>query len=207
MVPRMWQHFHVFGGGAVVKRHLFNTLALTSLVLGLMTAALWIRSGRDPNGIERIYYVHDRAYGVCSMSGMVIIGVFWNLRWAESESPEFHWVRDEGMLTDGYLTYFLTFTAAHWACPFGVICPFGVVSFEQTNSDGVSVGERAVIAPDWSVMLACLALPLTTLGRHLVRRRRNRVGRCPSCGYDLRATPDRCPECGAVPKTPVAVQP
>jgi hypothetical protein len=30
----------------------------------------------------------------------------------------------------------------------------------------------------------------------VLTRRRPRPGRCPACGYDLRATPDRCPECG-----------
>jgi hypothetical protein len=51
-----------------------------------------------------------------------------------------------------------------------------------------------VEVPDWLLMLPALVIGLAAL----VRRRRPIAGHCRHCGYDLRATPDRCPECGAV---------
>lgn len=55
----------------------------------------------------------------------------------------------------------------------------------------------AWIIPYWPLAVATGALPLLWFPRFLRRAYRRRKGLCASCGYDLRASGDRCPECGA----------
>jgi hypothetical protein len=59
---------------------------------------------------------------------------------------------------------------------------------------------RGVVLPYWALGVAATLLPiaraLLAIFRLERRRRLNRVGLCPRCGYDLRGTPDGCPECG-----------
>ena len=54
---------------------------------------------------------------------------------------------------------------------------------------------RALVIPFWAPLCLFAALPVIRLARHA--RRKPPPGHCRRCGYDLRASPDRCPECGA----------
>jgi hypothetical protein len=57
----------------------------------------------------------------------------------------------------------------------------------------------------WPVIPLTAVLPLLWLRRVRRDRRAREMGSglCPACGYDLRASPGRCPECGA-PASPAA---
>jgi hypothetical protein len=55
---------------------------------------------------------------------------------------------------------------------------------------------RKIVVPCWLVALLLSIPPAAQAWRFIVARRRRNTGLCPRCGYDLRATPDRCPECG-----------
>jgi hypothetical protein len=80
---------------------------------------------------------------------------------------------------------------------------FGVAGSDVERSDDSGAApwrQEMTVVPVWAVLVTGSVLPLTWLVRHRqYRRRLMLIGCCPSCGYDLRATPGRCPECGAVP--------
>jgi hypothetical protein len=63
--------------------------------------------------------------------------------------------------------------------------------------------EFGVPAPLLLVVL--LVPPLRRLSREHRVRRAKQAQMCLNCGYDLRATPDRCPECGVAPSGTVVV--
>ena len=74
----------------------------------------------------------------------------------------------------------------------------GIELYYVRVSDGRETRWNLWIHP-WAPATLTALLPGAWLWRRIRRYRRQVVaGYCSNCGYDLRATPDRCPECGTI---------
>jgi hypothetical protein len=177
-------------------RPLFHILAAASLLGGLVVLALWLQSYRTYDSAR---WAHGSlAMWINSHAGLVRVDTT-----ASWPGQSFRWVHEQVAMGTGMRgQQFLLTDLKHNSVGFGVgRYPVGV-NRVNSGTSLIYIQRTAVALPYWFIFLASALLPALWL-RSWRRRRHFGEGHCQECGYDLRATPDRCPECGTIPE-PVA---
>ena len=166
-----------------MKRRIFRIVSAMSLLLCLSCLAMWVWSGLWSDNL--IVYGVGRTSAFTSECGNLTL-------WTESRRPPA--LREDAWVWQVFpksQTWYL-----NW--------PRYQASTATRNSSVFS--ERSLRLPYWMLTLATGIVPGLWLRSwwscYGVRKRRH-AGRCEMCGYDLRATPHRCPEYG----TPALTQP
>ncbi len=162
-----------------LRRSLFNFASLLGLVLCLATLVLAIRS----------YWVADaiawRNSNIATSCGDLLFS---------SDTRD-----DPRPITSGVVYQSSSPHSYKYKSLWGVQPALAPIGFAYTIITGNGFRAFMMMVPLWFIALIAAILPALwiRLYRGKWRRERRRdAGLCPHCGYDLRATPDRCPECG-----------
>lgn len=171
------------------------SLSAASLTLAVAATAMWVRSHDNEDEHRYISEVagHNTYLYFVSYSGQLAIKVSPEYPPEppdQSGAADWRWCRE-------YEQRDRLFTGdrrGHGMAGVGI----------QTGEDalfdyfGTEVTCRgyAVIVPYGGLALVFAVLPARCLIRHLRRRYRRGKSLCVACGYDLRASTARCPECG-----------
>jgi hypothetical protein len=176
-----------------VIRRLLNLLAAVSLLLCVATVSLWAAGGWDSG--PRVRHLAGR-WGY-------VIG-----RWEERSGscPQLILYHDTQPVYGPIVPMGSSPQWDAWNKRYPLHLEwYGCgIQFVYEPSLGTDVTRRAtmfgstfrLIAPYWMLATAFLILPAIAWSPRFMRRRAQLEGRCAICGYDLRATPERCPECG-----------
>jgi hypothetical protein len=178
-----------------VKRRLVNLVMVVSLVLFVATIPGWVRSRWV--GDEIGFAQYRQSNGVTTEIDFGIAhggGDFGFFRVDETPSVN----------TWRWIDFAMPPQPLHEAVagPAITVRGYGWYSDKSYIGSNYQHTLNAIIFPYWLLTVASAIAPAW----HWLGSRRRRAakrlvqGLCPACGYDLRATPERCPECGAVPK-------
>jgi hypothetical protein len=177
-------------------RRLFNLLAGISLALCLLAGALWVRCNCTYD------YVVRASGGRCIIVDTARSDSLWVTEydgWPVDE-PLHWWHGEEGMV--GYAMGAVHGSNMHWVYLGSDDRPirFGYRGNRHPSAPMTRRSLYWLRSANW--VLLTMPLPLVWIARRLwglhARSQRMRQGLCLACGYNLSATPDRCPECGTV---------
>jgi hypothetical protein len=204
-------------------RTILNLLALLSLLLCIGVVVLWVR-GASRNTDDGISDEEEFAVRLVRRGATTSLryecgiacesGMMWYVFEGSAAPADPGWDAKPGWSTvcarsTSGVMYFAPPGGPRWWSRFHLSAdPRAVAWFPAENGKMVySIGRGAYVhTPYW--VPACLLgiAPAGLLVRRIRLRRRSRRGLCAQCGYDLRATPDRCRECGAAPDSPRAAK-
>jgi hypothetical protein len=163
------------------RRIVLNGLTVLSLGLALLVAGSWVRSHWR---YEMVAIMSDDRRVISSFStprGSVACNVFY-----EDSSDT------AGFFEQGFNYISLPATDAGELQYTFIGCSWGQTTITRPIK-GVWTG---AFIPHAYLLALFATLPAIRLYRRLRRRHLALPGHCIKCGYDLRATPHRCPECG-----------
>ena len=183
------------------RRRLFVMLSACSLFLCVMLGALWIRSyfcadgvGYGPAGPP----AHNDTFRNCSSIAGALL--FTSCRYVRPSLPQesskhSNWSWAFGGPKQNVFETLSGFMSHHY-----------FLGFHYGSTEVKGIERRwlfsVVAIPYWSLVVVTGILPLRSwllIRGRWRREKRRRLGLCEQCGYDLRGTPDRCPECGVAP--------
>lgn len=166
-----------------MKRRWFGIFSRCCLVIGLLVGGCGLLSLRDHRALN-----HRRFNGNYDMR-VIAIASCDSAIWLFND----HYV---GSYKDHFANpswYFgpsgFGWTDRKWLRPYYV------------HHSGPGYDQKVLVIPHWMVTVLLLAAGFPSIlwfRNDRRRRKRLRGGLCPTCGFDLRATPQRCPECGEV---------
>jgi hypothetical protein len=183
-----------------VRRRLLNLLTLLSMLLCAAVAALWVRSYRVTDQLLRsaleadgglTYWTQDY---LCVGRGGVGMG---RVVQSFSVEPDFLRRTVARRTPDFHSTGPPVEPSIFPGVPGWSALGFRYYWFEvRQAAPRPTKAAWQLVVPLWAVLLPTAIPPAAWAWRW--RRHRRRPGLCRSCGYDLRATPERCPECGSI---------
>jgi hypothetical protein len=211
------------------RQRLFNGFTALSLLYCIATAVLWVRSSSHCDTFEFLRNAKTltianaplwevasvetmrvrRGWSQIYLSDLAVAGVedgrfFWG------RSSKFRPHIERGIhyvdLTYGEGPHLQVYMLQYFnPPPYSVRYHWG---FETLQIRVGSLFDSFTFIPMWliaavtAILPLWWALPFSVRGvRQILEHRKRRNGFCIGCGYDLRATPNQCPECGTIPST------